>query len=412
MTTLQRHSEISGWRKFLVAYSVTISGERIADLAIPLTSLAVTGGLQLAGLYIAATSIPKFLIGPLLSPLIRRSPRRSWCSYGNWMQAAAFALLCSFVLTGVSESIAFILAGLLAGTGAGIFGLTAQATIRSLLPDRKVSSANSSLEVVDSLFTLGVPLAAGLLVDWLGPGPVLAITALAFGGAALLRTGLWVEQNPAERDKVEEHSSVVSYRVRLLETIVSPFGTPVRSFVSIGSLLLASSSILLIPIASAQISQLDGNAFTVGIAISAAGAGGLIASVIAGRAKKTTLSTRWTAAITIAMIVSVPVIFSSSNLVMVIVLVGVSDALASWLYVAYPTIRMLNETSTELVPITAGMMTFGSIFTLLIGLGLSTFSSGNGLLGFALVISVLFLVLFCAICFFVFRKKSVDPDFE
>lgn len=130
-------------------------------------------------------------------------------------------------------------------------------------------------------------------------------------------------------------------------------------------------SLLIIPVASLHISELGGDATMIGMAISAAGAGGLLASVLAGRWRRYSTSVRCTYFIVIAAFASVPAILLSPYVAVAIVLVGLSDALASWLYVSLPTLRMATESPRSLVTVTAGATSYAAVTSFVVGAGIS-----------------------------------------
>ncbi|KGM12417.1 MFS transporter [Cellulomonas bogoriensis] len=369
----------TAWRRFAAAYAANISGDRLADLAVPVTSVAAVGGIQLAGVYIAAHSLPRLLLGPTIAGVVQRHPHRSWCAYGNWIQAGALAFLALMVLTGQGGVWSFAVAGTVAGAGSGVFGVSVQATIRGLVPNRRLAAANSTLEVIDSTFTLLVPLLAGVLVDLAGPAPVLGLTSLAFAAAALMRTGIPAGEAPQGPPVTGGGPTPVRHVARVL---AEPFRGPVRRFISVSLLLLGGLSVMLIPVATFQISQLGGTATSVGVAISAAGAGGLLTSLLAGRLTGVTRSSRWAMVMMAATAASLPLVFLSPAVGVVIVLVGVVDGLASWLFVSLPTMRMATEKPDALVAVSAGQMSSASLVALAVGAGLTLFGEGTSLVVF------------------------------
>lgn len=368
----------SEWQRFTLAYSASISGDRFTDLLIPVSSIAATGGIRLAGAYIAANSVPRFLIGPLLVGVVQRNPGRSWCAYGNWIQALGVGFLAIAIYTGHVDFVTFVVAGLISGLGTGIFGLAFQATVRNLVPDDNLATANSTLEVIDSLFTLLIPICAGIIVEWTGTVVALCVTTCGFIGAALLRMGLGAS---ATRNIVssDPNESIVLYLRGLGRTVASPFVGNRRRFISVGSLFLGATSVLIIPVASLQINSLGGNAISVGIAISAAGGSGLLAGFLAGRFTTITRSVRWTLRLLILAMIFIPIILVSPSIAIVIGLVAASDAVATWLYVSLPTLRMATETSEALIPITAGMMTCGAVAAFIVGASVSALGQGTPL---------------------------------
>lgn len=367
------------WRRFAAAYSLTITADRFVDVAVPVASMAATGDISLAGVYLAATGLPRFVLGPLFSAVLKTRPHLSWCSIGNGLQMIGLSILAVNMALG-SGSTGFALAGFITGIGAGIYGLAAQATIRSLVLREHFPRASSTLEVIDSALTLATPLAAGALAETLGPAFLVAATALAFAGAALLRAGLHPEGADPPVTRTRQLATPNAARIRhMLNELRSPFLGHGRRFISVASLVLAGGSLLLIPVASLAIYGAGGSAIDVGLSISAAGLGGLVTGFLAGRFTKITNSITWVVVALTLVLLSVPVLLYVHDIFAVIVLVGLSDAFASWLFVSLPSLRMACEDTGSLVSITAGMMTAQAVASFALGLGISIFQTRESL---------------------------------
>ncbi len=370
-----------GWSRFVAAYSANIGADRLVDLSVPIASLMLADGLQLAGAYVAAAGFPRLIVGPVLATVLRRHPHRSWCSLGSALQALALSALTVVLFLGVANPATFALAGFVSGLGAGIYSIAAQATIRSLLPPRRLPSGNSTLEMVDSGLTMLVPLGAGFLANALGPAWVAAASSVFFGAAALGRMGL----TPGKQAKPRLNEARVAPPVRSrLVTHVSvlriPFSSPPRRLISIAWLSLSVSSVLMVPAATERILSLGGDSISVGLAVSATGLLGFCGSFLAGRRQRLAYSARLSVTLLVAVVISIPTLLLMPNVMLVIVLVGASDALASWLYVALPSVRMATEQPDSLLAISAGMLTWGALANMLVGVGMSIASSGIALL--------------------------------
>lgn len=376
------------WRRFAAAYSLTITGDRFVDVAVPVTSLAAAGNISFAGVYLAATGLPRFFLGPLISVLVKAKPHLSWCSIGNWVQMLGLLALAVSLAVEGSGVAGFAVSGFITGFGAGIYGLAAQATIRSLVVKEQLPRANSTLEVIDSALTLATPLAAGALAEMLGPSFLVIITAVAFAGAAVLRMGLHpgeVRCAPARTD-LQLSIRKVTWAGRIIADLRSPFQGQGRRFISIAVLVLTSGSMLLIPVASLGIYAVGGSAVDVGLAISVAGLGGLITGFLAGQFVKITNSVTWVIVALALVLMTVPALFLAPDKITIIIVVGLSDAFASWLFVSLPSLRMACEDTESLVSITAGMMTAQALASFVLGLGISAFQTQESLRVFTVAV--------------------------
>ena len=386
------------WKRFVFAYSANISAERILDLAIPVISISLTGGIRYATTYIAANSVPRLVVGPLLVKIIQENPRRSWCAYGNWIQAVAFGILAISFSMGILNTWHFIAAGLIGGVGAGIFGVALQATVKNILPKKELSSANSTLEVIDSLFTLVIPVFAGYLVETFGATLILAFGSGIFMSAGLLRMGLLAGENESGNSKGPKKVTFRSYLRGFFDALVIPFLGDERRLITVSSLCLSSISLLLIPVASSQLSFLGGGPSLIGIAVSVSGFCGLVTSFLAGRFTRVTSSVRWGLIFIFLALASVLGIMISPAAGFVVFFVGLCDGLASWLYVSLPTMRMATETSDSLLGIAAGCMSCNALVAFLIGAGVSCAEQWGMLILFVLfwMCLALFAILFNA----------------
>ncbi len=375
-------SRPKGWSRFVASYSANIGADRFVDLSVPIASLALADGLQLAGAYVAAASLPRLFVGPALAAVLRRSPHRSWCSLGSALQSLALFALAAALFLGVAHPATFALAGLVSGLGAGIYSIAAQATIHSILPPERLPSGNSTLEMVDSGLTMLVPLGAGFLATLWGSAWVIALAGFFFGGAALGRMGLTPGKplNARSSNEVPVYPPLRTRLIRHVGVLRIPFSSPPRRLISIAWLALSVSSVLMVPAATERILSLGGDSINVGLAASVAGLLGFCGSFLAGRLQQLAYSARLSVALLVAVVISIPLILTMPNVLLVILLVGASDALASWLYVALPSQRMATEQPDSLLAISAGMMTWGALASMLAGAGISIASGGIPLL--------------------------------
>lgn len=382
------------WKRFTVAYAANITADRLVDVTVPLLALIIAGNISLAGVYVAFFSIGRMLIGPLLSQTIKKLSHVYWSSIANILQAVILGIFAGIILiTEISIPIIAII-GFGAGVGSGLFAMVTQPTVRAIVPKERFFKANSHLEIIDSIFTLLVPVCAGFLSDTLGPSYGIAIGSLVLAFAGALRwgmpTGRYSKHQTGEPTTHRERRT--SWVLTRLAVVAIPFTGGLRRFVSVNSIVLLTVSTLLVPIASYRIHELGGGGASVGISVSAAGAGGIIAAILAGHFQRFTASVRLNVLlITVATIV-IPAMLIMPNIALVALLVFVCDAVASWLYVALPTYRMATETDCSLVDVSSGMLTTGSLASVFLGALLAKFGSAPALYWLVLVACAVLLV--------------------
>lgn len=162
--------------------------------------------------------------------------------------------------------------------------------------------------------------------------------------------------------------------------------------ISIHSLALVTLSGLLIPVATYRIYYLGGSGTSTGIAISAAGAGGLLAAWLAGKYEKLTSNTIFSCVLLIVSVSSVPLMMFAPSVAMVAVCVFVCDALASWLYVSLPSYRMASESESSLVDVSSGMLSTASFLGVLSGLLISWFGQAPEIYVLTLTVGLVLIV--------------------
>jgi MFS family permease len=173
---------------YLASYALSVLGNSIAAVALPLLVLQTTGSLLSTGTLAAATAIPAFLAGLLAGVVIDRVNRRSSSIVTDLVSAASIAALPLVDLaTGLNLGW-FILFGIVGAVG-DVPGLTAReamlpAIVRhgSLTAERLIGLR----EGIGALVMLVGPASAGTLMTIFGGSTVLWITAGTSLAAALL----------------------------------------------------------------------------------------------------------------------------------------------------------------------------------------------------------------------------------
>lgn len=176
-------------RRLVASQGVSILGDRLAEVALPLAVLDRTGGLALAGLVGAANVAAGFLLPHALGRLVdRRDPWRLLVA----ADLARTALYATIALVVAVDALPLaLLLPLAAATGladvlAAIAGTTALA---GAAPPEGLLRANSRLESADAGASLAGPALAGLLVTAVGPWAALALDAATFAASAALLAG-------------------------------------------------------------------------------------------------------------------------------------------------------------------------------------------------------------------------------
>ncbi|NJP65910.1 MFS transporter [Streptomyces spiramenti] len=173
---------------YLSSYLLSLLGNSIAAIALPLIVLQTTGSVLGAGAVAAATALPAVAAGLLMGVVIDRINRRTSSVVTDLVSAAALgALPVVDHVTGLTLGW-FILFGIIGSLG-DVPGITARETLLPAVVRHGGVSAERLMGIRESLGAVGLllgPAAAGMLMVLLDGSTVLWITAGTSLAAALL----------------------------------------------------------------------------------------------------------------------------------------------------------------------------------------------------------------------------------
>ncbi|MEH3089035.1 MAG: MFS transporter, partial [Microbacterium arborescens] len=173
---------------YLASYLLSLLGNSIAGIALPLIVLNVTGSVLGAGVVAAATAVPAVLAGLFMGVVIDRIDRRTASVVTDLVSAGSIAALPVVDLVWGLDLGWFIVLGVLGSLG-DVPGMTAR---EALLPAIVRHSGASAERMVGTREALGAvalivgPAAAGTLMILFEGSAVLWITAATSAAAAVL----------------------------------------------------------------------------------------------------------------------------------------------------------------------------------------------------------------------------------
>lgn len=173
---------------YLASYFLSLLGNSVAAVALPLIVLEVTGSVLGAGVLAAATAVPAVVAGLFMGVVIDRINRRTSSVVTDLVSAASLAALPIVDLVTGLDIGWFILFGVIGSLG-DVPGLTArEALLPAVVRYSEVSSERlvGIREALGALALIVGPAAAGTLMALFAGSTVLWLTAAASGAAALL----------------------------------------------------------------------------------------------------------------------------------------------------------------------------------------------------------------------------------
>ncbi|MDF2992608.1 MAG: transporter [Microbacterium sp.] len=173
---------------YLASYFLSLLGNSVAAVALPLLVLESTGSVLGAGVLAAATAVPAVVAGLFMGVVIDRINRRTSSVVTDLVSAASLAALPIVDLVTGLDIGWFILFGVIGSLG-DVPGLTArEALLPAVVRYSEVSSERlvGIREALGALALIVGPAAAGTLMALFAGSTVLWLTAAASGAAALL----------------------------------------------------------------------------------------------------------------------------------------------------------------------------------------------------------------------------------
>jgi len=183
-------------RLILAGQSVTLLGDYVALLALPLFVLEATGSSLDLGLTTAFETLPTLLFGFAAGVALDRIALRRALVIADLGRAGVFGLLALAVAFDAASLWMVFLVAFVTGTLAVGFDSGFQAWLPSLLPDEALVGINSRLQFIrTAAWTLGPPLAAFLATGVGGFAAAFGLDAATFLVSAVLVLML-AEQRP------------------------------------------------------------------------------------------------------------------------------------------------------------------------------------------------------------------------
>ncbi len=339
----------------LFGQGLSALGDAVSVTALPLLVVMLTGSGTQMGLVGVLQTVPYLLFGLPAGALADRWDRRRTMLLCDLGRGLLIALIPLSMLLGIpTMPVVYAVAAPISAL-AVLFMAAYTASVPSLVGRAQIGAASSYFQAFASLgFILG-PGIAGLLAATIGPGPTLAVDAASFGVSAL---ALGFVRRPF---RTSERSEVGSMRAEIVEGLkyILHHNTlrAIIAFWGCISIFMAP----IIPVMTYYITvDRDLPASSLGLVISAYGAGSLLGSVAAARFAKGRLGRLLLAgnvllggAVLInAFLVNMPMMLTGA------LFIGVADAIV---LVAYMTLRA-TLTPDELlgrVSSTARVLSFG-----------------------------------------------------
>ncbi|MFC9435397.1 MFS transporter [Nocardia sp. NPDC057030] len=260
---------------FLAARALSILGDRVTDIVLPLAVLAASGSAVTAGVVGAVAQLPQVLAALQVGGMVDRRERKGLMVTADIVRAAVYVAIGAEVLLGGARLIPLVLLALIVGVGDAVFHAAAGSYLPSLVAYRDLMRANGSVEGADAAATLAGPGVGGWLLQALGPMAAFTANAASFLASALLLARL-PKSIPAQGESGSDESVLAGLRLvrrDRKQTVLMASACYLN--------LLAAAALL--PFLFRGNEELHLTPLTTGLVLSASGVGGLISSFVLAR---------------------------------------------------------------------------------------------------------------------------------
>jgi len=274
-----RLSEHGAYRRFWLPATVSGFGTAVTTLAVRVLVVErLHGGATQVGILNAARWVPYLLVGVFVGVLVDRSRRRPLLVAADLGRAAL--LLAVPTLSAADLLTLPVLALLMAG-----FGLlspngdaAARATVPRLVPAPLLAGANARLDQSDAVAQTSGPALAGGIVTLVGAPLAVLVDAVSYLASGLLLRRLPVEEPPRHRPVADRVGTDATEGLRwgYGHPQLRPFALVMHGWF----LCSAATGAIVVPYA---LESLRLSTFGLGVALAAAGLGGLAGSLAAVR---------------------------------------------------------------------------------------------------------------------------------
>jgi MFS family permease len=173
---------------YLTSYGISLLGNSVTAIALPLLVLLTTGSPGDAGLVAIAAAVPAAIAGLLMGSLVDRINRRTAAVLSDVISAVALALL-PIIDAMVGLSLGWFIAIAVLNSFGDVPGITAREAMLPALARAAAMDASRLIGLRESIGGVSMlvgPAAAGVLVAALEPVAVMWVTAAIAASAALL----------------------------------------------------------------------------------------------------------------------------------------------------------------------------------------------------------------------------------
>ncbi|MBB1246342.1 MFS transporter, partial [Streptomyces durbertensis] len=262
-------------RYFVVARALSVLGDRVTDVVLPLAVLLASGSAVTAGLVGAAGQLPQVVAAVQVGALVDRRERRGLMVAADLVRAGVFVVIGMEVVFGGARLVPLVLLALVGGVGDAVFHVAAGSYLPNVVASRDLVRANGYVEGSDAAATLAGPAAGGALLQGAGPLAAFLVNVASFVGSALLLLRL-PRNAPGEGGSGVGDSVLAGVRLVLRDRAQ-------RVLLAGACYMHLLAAAVFLPLLVRADEELGLAPVAIGLVVSAAGVGGLVSSFLLAR---------------------------------------------------------------------------------------------------------------------------------
>jgi len=180
----------ANYRPLLVGQAISLFGDFVAFVTLPLYVVRLTGSELDLGLTTASETLPMLIFGLAAGVWLDRANLRRSLIFADFARGSAFALLAIAVAADVANVLTVFAVAFVVGAMTSVFDSGLQAYMPVALTEDMLVTANSRLQVARTLAWTGGAAVGGILMQTVGPASAFALNAVTFVVSALFLLGV------------------------------------------------------------------------------------------------------------------------------------------------------------------------------------------------------------------------------
>jgi MFS family permease len=267
------------FRLLWTGQTISVLGDGMALVAVPLLVLRLSGSPVLAALAAAVQPLAYLAAGLVAGPVVDRADSRVMMIGCDCLRAGLFGLMAWLVWVGAARPWSLLALAVAAACFGVVFDTAYAVLVQEMVDADNLLPANSRLELSNQLGLLVGPAVAGTAASVVGIQGCILLNALSYGGSILMLVAIRRDRRPARVNAALTFARVREELVAGLRLLAAH--RVVRTISSLQALInfaVAAETLIIFY----SVRTLHGSPVAVSLVVSGAAAGGMLGAALAG----------------------------------------------------------------------------------------------------------------------------------